>query len=99
MKITTIMMRGGGGILLQPSVEKQKKKVNTPQKCDDTSECAINHSLPFFTLFPLEGRREQVPDDEGVNTARFSGHDCTPWEEKQSVRTIIQDKMPSFPLI
>lgn len=37
-----------------------------------------------------------MPGDEGVNTARFSGHDCTPWEEKQSVRTIIQDKMP-FP--
>ncbi len=28
-----------------------------------------------------------MPDDEGVNTARFSGHDCTPREEKQSVRT------------
>lgn len=98
MKMTIIMMREGEGIVLLPSAE-EKKKVNTPKNVDDTSESAINHSLRFFILLPLERWREKVPEDEGVNTARFSGHDCTPWEEKQSVRTIIQDKMSSFPLI
>lgn len=74
--MTIIMMREGGGIVLLLSTGE--KKVNTPQNVDDTSESTINHSLPFFILFPLERWRKNVPDDEGVNTARFSGHDCTP---------------------
>jgi len=60
------------------TIRRAKKGKYSPKKCDDTSECSINHSLPYFILFPLEGKRGKVLGDEGGNTARFSGYDCTP---------------------